>query len=94
MMLGQRADQDAIDEINRELGLDKGIFYQYGLYLNDLSPISYHSAIESDASFYEAEKYGGAKVLATVQFDIVFKAPYLRKSYQSKKKRYWPWHLF
>ena len=86
MMLGQRADQDAIDEINRELGLDKSIFYQYGLYLNDLSPISYHSTTESDASFYEAEKYGGTKVLATDQFDIVFKAPYLRKSYQSKKK--------
>ena len=52
MMLGQRADQAAIDEINRELGLDQSIFYQYGLYLNDLSPVSYHSTVESDASFY------------------------------------------
>ncbi|MCB0802482.1 MAG: ABC transporter permease, partial [Flavobacteriales bacterium] len=35
MMLGQRADQEAIDEINRELGLDKNLFAQYMLYLND-----------------------------------------------------------
>ncbi|MDB9964219.1 ABC transporter permease [Vicingaceae bacterium] len=86
MMLGQRADQDAIDEINRELGLDQSIFYQYGLYLNDLSPVSYHSAVESDASFYQEEKYGGTAVLSTSNFLIVLKAPYLRKSYQSKKK--------
>ncbi len=86
MMLGQRADQAAIDEINRELGLDQSIFYQYGLYLNDLSPVSYHSTVESDASFYQEEKYDGTAVISTSRFLIVLKAPYLRKSYQSKKK--------
>ncbi len=86
MMLGQRADQEAIDEINRELGLDKSLLYQYSLYLNDLSPISYHSTNPDDGSFYEKEKFGGQIMVAAENFQVVLKAPYLRKSYQSKKK--------
>lgn len=86
MMLGQRADQEAIDEINRELGLDRSIFFQYSLYLNDLSPISYHSAAITDASFYKSEKYGGTQLYEGESFSLVIKVPYLRKSYQSKKK--------
>jgi peptide/nickel transport system permease protein len=85
MMLGQRADQDAIDEINRELGLDKSILYQYALYLNDLSPVSYHSSNALDGSFYEGSKYGGSTFFQADAFSLVVKAPYLRKSYQSKK---------
>jgi len=85
MMLGQRADQDAIDEINRELGLDKSILYQYALYLNDLSPVSYHSNNVLDGSFYEESKYGGSTFIQADDFSLVVKAPYLRKSYQSKK---------
>ena len=86
MMLGQRADQAAIDEINRELGLDKSIFYQYTLYLNDLSPISYHSTQPEDGSFYKASKFGGTVLISSDDYKIVSKAPYLRKSYQAKKK--------
>jgi peptide/nickel transport system permease protein len=85
MMLGQRADQDAIDEINRELGLDKSILCQYALYLNDLSPVSYHSSNALDGSFYEESKYGGSTFFQADAFSLVVKAPYLRKSYQSKK---------
>ncbi|MBL4710465.1 MAG: ABC transporter permease [Flavobacteriales bacterium] len=86
MMLGQRADQEAIDEINRELGLDKSLLYQYALYLNDLSPISYHHNNEESATYYKASKYGGTVFLETKTFKWALKAPYLRKSYQSKKE--------
>lgn len=86
MMLGQRADEDAIKEINRELGLDKNLFAQYTLYLNDLSPISYHSTFDGDASFYESTKYGGAIIFISEDFQLVIKKPYLRKSYQSQQK--------
>lgn len=85
MMLGQRADQEAIDEINRELGLDKSLLYQYALYLNDLSPISYHSKNPQGARFYQESKYGGAVLLETENNLWVVKYPYLRKSYQSQK---------
>lgn len=39
MMLGQNADQESIDMIHKELGLDKPLPIQYLDYLNDLSPI-------------------------------------------------------
>lgn len=86
MMLGQRADQEAIDEINRELGLDRSILYQYSLYLNDLSPISFHHNEKQAATYYRASKYGGVVLFETATFKAVLKTPYLRKSYQSKKE--------
>lgn len=62
MMLGQNADQESIDMIHKELGLDKPLPIQYLDYLNDLSPIG----MDEDG------KFG-------------FKAPNLRRSYQSGK---------
>lgn len=62
MMLGQNADQESIDMIHKELGLDKPLPIQYLDYLNDLSPIG----MDEDGQFG-------------------FKAPNLRRSYQSGK---------
>lgn len=62
MMLGQNADQESIDMIHKELGLDKPLPIQYLDYLNDLSPIG----VDEDGQFG-------------------FKAPNLRRSYQSGK---------
>lgn len=39
MMLGQNADQESIDMIHKELGLDKPLGIRYLVYLNDLSPV-------------------------------------------------------
>ena len=86
MMLGQRADQEAIDEINHELGLDKHLFYQYGLYMNDLLPISiHHTSANSPTYFHKPGKYKGGIALAMGSYEIAIKRPYLRRSYQSKK---------
>lgn len=41
MMLGQRADEQDVQAIHHELGLDQSIGKQYVDYLNDLSVISY-----------------------------------------------------
>lgn len=86
MMLGQRADQEAIEDIKKELGLNRSIWVQYALYLNDLSPISYHSKAESSATFYEESKYSGKALFETQNSLWVIKPPYLRRSYQSQKK--------
>ena len=87
MMLGQRADQEAINEIKRELGLDKSLFSQYVLYLNDLSPIIIpFTQFTEDASYYTKTKYGGSELIKSKEFSLVLKRPYLRKSYQSQKK--------
>lgn len=39
MMLGQNADQESIDLLHKELGLDKPLGIRYLTYLNDLSPV-------------------------------------------------------
>ncbi|MCB0802989.1 MAG: ABC transporter permease, partial [Flavobacteriales bacterium] len=57
----------------------------YMLYLNDLSPISYHSKNAQDASYYSESKYGGYLFLELENSGIALKSPYLRKSYQTKK---------
>lgn len=85
MMLGQRADQEAVNEIREELGLNRSIFYQYALYLNDLSPISYHSDIKDSPYFYDKEKYDGVRLSSIGDHLLVAKMPYLRRSYQSRR---------
>ena len=39
MMLGQNADQESIDLLHKEFGLDKPLGIRYLRYLNDLSPV-------------------------------------------------------
>ncbi|MBR3784588.1 MAG: ABC transporter permease [Bacteroidales bacterium] len=88
MMLGQRADQESIDIINRDLGRDKPVGLQYLNYLNDLVPISVHNNSDSTSYFYlSAEKYAPyATLLHLGSASVVLKAPYLRRSYQSQRR--------
>jgi peptide/nickel transport system permease protein len=88
MMLGQRSDPQAIAAINKELGLDRPLWKQYVLYLNDLSPLSIHPTHEPQkAAWYDEKKYGG-KLLFSLGNDLAFvlKWPYLRRSYSSKRE--------
>ena len=88
MMLGQRADEESIRIINRDLGRDKPIALQYLNYLNDLLPISVHNNENVEDYFYlDSEKYAPYTTLLKVgSTSVVAKAPYLRRSYQSKRK--------
>ena len=88
MMLGQRADQESIDIINRDLGRDKPVGLQYLNYLNDLVPISVHNNADSTNYFFLADdKYAPYTTLLKLgNTSVVLKAPYLRRSYQSQRK--------
>lgn len=89
MMLGQRADITSVEAINKDLGRDKPIIVQYFNYLNDLSPISVHNIDNPQSYWYlDSNKYSSAVKLFKVSkhSQIVLKLPYLRRSYQSKKK--------
>ena len=58
MMLGQRADQESIDIINRDLGRDQPLAIQYLNYLNDLLPLSLHNHRDSSSPFFlDPDKY-------------------------------------
>lgn len=80
MMLGQRADENDVQAIRHELGLDQSLGKQYVDYLNDLSIISFYNK-EKDFSKYEPY----AKIATVGNTKIILKAPYLRYSYQSKR---------
>lgn len=88
MMLGQRADITSVEAINKDLGRDKAVSVQYLNYLNDLSPLSFHNVKDSENYwFLKDEKYAPYSKLATIGTTaVVFKVPYLRRSYQSKRK--------
>ncbi|HQI46969.1 MAG TPA: ABC transporter permease, partial [Bacteroidales bacterium] len=88
MMLGQRADINSIEAIKKDLGYDKPIFTQYLNYINDLSPISVHNTLNPESYWYlNPQKYTAKKIFRISSTKhIVAKIPYLRRSYQTKKK--------
>jgi len=78
--MGQRSDAKTIENVRKELYLDKPLLTQFGLYLNDLSPIGIHNITEKEKyDFTSAIPIGTEKTIAV-------KTPYLRRSYQSKIK--------
>jgi peptide/nickel transport system permease protein len=88
VMLGQRANKDAIEAINRDLGRDKPLITQYFMYLNDLSPISFHNADDRNSAYYlDTSKYSYQKLFSLGESEVmVTKMPYLRRSYITKRK--------
>lgn len=87
MMLGQRADEESIALINRDLGRDRPVMIQFAGYLNDLIPISFHNNSDPESFFYlSADKYDYTTLLRLSSTSVVLKKPYLRRSYQSQRK--------
>lgn len=88
MMLGQRADAESIEIINRDLGLDRPVGQQFVGYLNDLSPISLHNNADAGSYWYlSSDKYAPYATLFSIgSTSVVVKVPYLRRSYQTKRR--------
>ena len=87
MMLGQRADEESIKAIYKDLGLDQPLSTQFGMYLNDLMPVSTHSKNPDDLFYLDPEKYSYTELFEYGDDKVlVLKVPYLRRSYQTKRK--------
>jgi peptide/nickel transport system permease protein len=86
-MLGQRADQSEVEMIRRDLGLDLPLGTQYLVYLNDLSPLSFHNVADSESPyFYEMDEHESSiQIWKSNERICVLKTPYLRRSYQSQQ---------
>jgi ABC-type dipeptide/oligopeptide/nickel transport system permease component len=80
MLAGQRNDLATREALTAELGLDKPLGQQLLFYVNDISPLSLHPASAANAEKYRYHPIGqvGGRVL-------VWKSPYLRRSFQSNK---------
>ncbi len=86
MMLDQREDTEQLQNIRKKYGFDKSVFTQYLYYLNDVSPVSFHSDNENDYTYLSDEKYQYQKIFDIGSTSVVFKYPYLRESFQKNGK--------
>jgi len=89
LMLGQRADQQAIQIIKKDLGIDRPLGVQFAMYIDDLSPISVYNDKQPTSAFYlDTAKYSHYTELFRVSEHsvLLLKYPYLRRSYQTRRK--------
>jgi peptide/nickel transport system permease protein len=80
LTLGQRADVASLENVRKELHLDQPLGVQFLYYLNDLAPLSLYS----DAGLSKLPSYTPLFKVGSQTW--VWKTPYLRRSYQSKKE--------
>ncbi|MFN2458735.1 MAG: ABC transporter permease [Chitinophagaceae bacterium] len=78
LVMGQTGDAATQANIRKELYLDQPKWKQFFFYLNDVSPVAFHSTEEIERKQLKGIFIGGEK-------NFAIKLPYLRKSYQTKK---------
>ena len=79
LIMGQTGDAKTQENIRKELYLDQPKWKQFFLYVNDVSPIAFHSKEDIEKKELKGIFIGGDK-----KFGV--KIPYLRRSYQSKRE--------
>ncbi|MEM9686119.1 MAG: ABC transporter permease [Bacteroidota bacterium] len=87
MMLDQNEDSEQLTAIKKKYGFDKPVTTQYAYYINDLSPLSFHSEHHDDYTFLAPEKYTALKLFSLGNTQVVLKFPYLRESFQKNGKK-------
>ncbi|GAL61330.1 dipeptide transport system permease protein DppB [Algibacter lectus] len=87
MMLGQNEDSEQLAIVKQKYGFDKPLGTQYLYYLNDLSPLSFHSKEKDDYTFLREGKYTASKLFTIGNTTTVLKFPYLRESFTKQGKK-------
>jgi len=87
MMLGQNEDSEQLALVKQKYGFDKPVTTQFFYYLNDLSPISFHSNNSEDYTFLKDDKYSAKALFSTGNTTTVLKFPYLRESFTKQGKK-------
>ncbi len=78
LLMGQSGDKQTMENIRKELNLDKPKWQQLLYYINDVSPISFQTREEISSKGLKGIFAGNEKTIG-------LKIPFLRKSYQTKK---------
>ena len=84
MMLGQRDNEETRLAIQKKYGFDQPIQKQYLFYLNDLSPVSFHSKNSEAFTNVNNHNYSVLSSFSVSDVDLLIKAPYLRESFVRK----------
>ncbi len=86
MMLGQNETAEQLAVVKKKYGFDQPVSVQYLRYLNDLSPLSFHSNNPDDYTFLSEGKYNAVRLFSVEHTTVVLKTPYLRESFQKNGK--------
>jgi peptide/nickel transport system permease protein len=87
MMLGQNQTAEQVEAVKKKYGFDQPLGTQYLYYLNDLSPISFHSNSFDDYTYLRDNKYNAAQLFTIGNITTVLKTPYLRESFTKQGKK-------
>lgn len=87
MMLGQNQSAEQVEAVKKKYGFDKPLSTQFLYYLNDLSPVSFHSNSSEDYTYLSTNKYNAAKLFTIGNTTTVVKTPYLRESFTKQGKK-------
>ncbi len=83
-VLGENTSSEMIENTRVRWNLDLSTTEQLGLFLNDLSPISFHSSETESRWKYRTEDYTGV-MLPLGTMGVALKVPFLGRSYISDK---------
>ena len=86
MMLGQNENEEQLAVVKKKYRFDQPIGIQYVQYLNDLSPLSFHSENPDDYTYLSEDKYSATKLFSVASIAVVVKLPYMRESFQKNGK--------
>lgn len=81
LLAGQRTDMQTLENIRKELNLDKPLWQRFLLYLTDISPVSVHNDQHK-----QYKKYDYVKLFEVFNMVCIAKKPYLGRSYQTHEK--------
>ncbi|MCB9426175.1 MAG: ABC transporter permease [Flavobacteriales bacterium] len=87
MMLDQNENPEQLRIIKQKFGFDQPLSTQYLYYLNDLSPLSFHSTESANYTHLVPGKYNAMSILRIGDTNIAIKTPYLRESFQKNGKK-------
>ncbi|MBV7268422.1 ABC transporter permease [Winogradskyella luteola] len=87
MMLGQNQTAEQVEAVKKKYGFDKPLGTQFLYYLNDLSPISFHSNNSEDYTYLSTNKYNPSRLFTIGNVTTVIKTPYLRESFTKQGKK-------
>lgn len=82
LVVGQRSDNSTLENVKRDLNLDKPLFTRYLLYINDLSPLSINERsdeAQKKYSYMQLFPLGANKCLT-------LKWPYMGRSYNTRRE--------
>ena len=86
-MLGQNQTAEQVEAVKKKYGFDKPLGTQFLYYLNDLSPISFHSETASEYTYLSQNKYSATELFTIGNTTTVVKTPYLRESFTKQGKK-------